>query len=123
MRTLSILAVDRSPGNLALLSRLLSGEQYALRSASDLAGFDSVLSREGCLGFALIDVTGFDPGIWERCEQLNRCRVPWIAIAPQCSLAACEREGLRRGARCVLAKPLRTSTLLELIRGALAEPR
>ena len=44
-------------------------------------------------------------------------------MAPQSRFAAFQQEGLRRGARSALTKPLNLSTLLDLIRDALEEPR
>ena len=123
MRPPSILAVDRKLGNLQLLSQLLRGAPYSLRSASDLLEFDSVLQGETKLGAALIDVTGFDPSIWDRCEELNRCGVPWAIVAPEHKYAVLQQEGLRRGARWALAKPLGIGMFLEFIRRALEESR
>ena len=119
----SILAVDRNRCNLELLNQLLEKEGYALFRVSDLEEFDAILTRKAPLGIALIDIAGFDPRIWERCEQLNQSHVPWVLMAPQSRFPAFQQEGLRHGARSVLEKPLNFSALRDLIRGALEEPR
>ena len=123
VRAPSILAVDRNRCNLGLLNQFLEKEGYVLSPVSDLEEFDSILTRKAPLGIALIDIAGFDPRIWERCEELNQSHVPWVLVAPQCRFAAFQQEGLRHGARSVLAKPLNFNTLLDLIRGVLEAPR
>src|SRR5207302_1308868 len=65
-----ILAVDRNQRNLDLLTDLLSKKGYETRGAVTLEEFDGALEGERDISLALVDVAGFDPAIWQRCDRL-----------------------------------------------------
>lgn len=71
------------------------------------------------IGLALIDVTGFDASIWERCSQLHNATIPFVTIA-RAHHPDGGRELIRNshtaGARHTLTKPLRKQQLLTLVR-------
>jgi CheY-like chemotaxis protein len=116
-----ILAVDRNPRNLELLSQFLGNEGFTTRRAATIEEFDAALDESAPVGLALVDIAGFDRSIWERCERLRDRDIPLLVLSPRHS-AALQQESLAHGARGVLVKPLAMRELLGLIRSLLDEP-
>lgn len=116
----SVLLVNRNQRNLELLADFLSKEGYATFTACTLEEFDQALVAEESAGVALVDITGFDSGIWECCEQLRRKRKPFLVVSPRQS-AAIQQASLSHGARSVMIKPLVIKELIGLIQGMLEE--
>lgn len=110
-----ILTVGRNGRNLDLLGEFLAKAGFDARPADSLEGLDAALEEGADFALALVDLTGFDSSIWERCERLRREGIPFLVLSPRQS-AAVEREGLSRGARGVLVKPLAVQELLRLVR-------
>ncbi len=110
-----ILAVNKNRRNLDLLAQFLGKAGYAVAAASDMETFTQTLNERDDIRLALVDITGFDRHIWEPCETLRQKGIPLLIISPKLS-SAIQQEGIRRGARGVLAKPLATGELLGLIR-------
>lgn len=115
-----ILAVDRNVRNLELLAQFLGKEGYRVRPAATMEEFDVALSNPGSLGFALVDLAGFEQSIWSRCERLRGLGIPLLIISPRQS-AAVQQASLAHGAHGVLVKPLAVRELLSLIRTLLGQ--
>jgi DNA-binding response OmpR family regulator len=115
-----ILAVDRNRRNLSLLDQLLGKEGYQLRTAATPDELDRALAAPGEIGLALVDITGFDRSIWERCEVLRVQKIPFLVLSPKQSTAL-QQASLTYGARGVLIKPLVVKELLGIIRSLLEE--
>lgn len=65
---------------------------------------------------AVLDITGFNQSVWERCERLNRLDIPLLLISPR--LSASVRElGISHGARSMMEKPLLMRERAETIHG------
>jgi|SRR6185312_12485721 len=117
---INVLLVNRNQRNLELLADLLSKAGYTTYTAATLEEFDQALVAEDRVGVALVDLTGFDSGVWERCEQLRRKRKPFLVISPSQS-AAIQQASLSHGAKGVMIKPLVIKDLISLIQGMLEE--
>ena len=115
-----ILAVDSNPSNLKLMTQYLGREGYETRSAASVAELDQVIKGEERISLALIDLSGFDHSIWERCEQLRKAKVPFLVISPQRSPTV-QQDSMRHGARGVLIKPVGVKELVGYIRALLGE--
>lgn len=113
-----ILAVDSNRRNLELLTQYLGQEGYETRSASSLMELDQAIKRADKMSLALIDLSGFDQRIWQRCEQLRKARIPFIVVSPRRSLIV-QQESMKRGASGVLVKPLGVRELVGYIRALL----
>ena len=109
-----ILTVDRSIRNLEILGQFLAKEGYQPQPVSTLEAFDLALEDTDKLGLALVDISGFDRGIWHYCQQLSDHGVPLLVIAPQ-KLSQIQQESLAHGAQAVLYKPLVVKDLTLLI--------
>lgn len=114
-----ILAVDSNRHNLELLIQYLGQEGYETRSASSLAELNQAI-KENKMSLVLIDLSGFDQRIWERCEQLRKARIPFIIISTRRSLIV-QQESMKHGARGVLVKPLGVKELVGYIHALLVE--
>lgn len=119
-RHLAILVVAYNPRNLELLARLLGKAGYQVLQASRLERLGQILTTRPTFQLALIDISGFDPRIWDECKRLQYTRVPFLIISHRAS-AVIEQQSLVSGARSVLLKPLAIKNLLELIDSLLAE--
>jgi DNA-binding response OmpR family regulator len=113
LRRLALL-VNRNRRNLALLVRYIEREGYQTLSALNLEAFDQVLEETENLALALVDVTGFNPAIWERCDRLYLSTVPFWVIAPR-DLPALQHASMTHGAQGVLVKPLVPNELMGLV--------
>lgn len=112
---ISILTVNKNHSNLKLLAQFLGANGFQALSVSSLEEFDQALAGANKIALALVDITGFDRSIWERCELLRKQSLPLIVISPKQS-ASIRQESLAHGADGVLIKPVVTRELLGLIR-------
>ena len=116
----TVLAVDHNRRNLELLTQFLAREGYRTIAANSLEEFDQVLNEPNEVGLALVDISGFDRSVWERCERLREMSIPFLLISSRQS-AALQQTSLAHGARGVLVKPLAVKELLALICSFLEE--
>ena len=116
----TILAVDRNTRNLELMKAFLEKNGYHVETAATLEAVDRALLGRHTIHLALVDIAGFDRGIWERCERMRDARIPFLVIFPQ-QQAAIQEESLEHGAHGTLTKPLAQQQLLGLISGLLGE--
>jgi DNA-binding response OmpR family regulator len=109
-----ILTVDRNQRNLELLGQFLGKEGYSTLPVSTLEDFERILDQSHILGLALVDISGFDRGIWVLCEKLTEQGVPLLVISPQ-QIPQIQEESLIHGARGVMFKPLVVKQLISMI--------
>lgn len=110
----TILTVNKNFRNLELLEQFLGNAGYAVASTSEVESFHQMLRERDDIRLALVDITGFNQHIWESCEMLRQKGIPLLIISPKLN-SAIQQEGIRRGAKGVLSKPLATNELLGLI--------
>lgn len=115
---LTVLAVDRNRHNLDLLAQVLGTVSYGVRQASSLDELDELLATGERFHVALIDLSGFDARIWERCQQLRVRDVPFLVVSAH-QHPSLQSTSLSYGAQGVLVKPLSIRQLLGLIRALL----
>jgi len=115
-----ILTIDSNRANLELLSQQLSKEGYEAVSAASLEELDSSLQDKKDISLALIDLSGFDQRIWERCGELQKAKTPFIIISPQRS-PTIQRDSMKHGASGLLVKPVGIKELMEYIHTLLGE--
>ena len=115
-----VLTVDRNQRNLELLSQFLQKEGYEAVPISTLKEFDQILMRADSFGIALVDISGFDRSIWERCEKLSTHNVPLLIISPQ-QVKSIQQESLAHGAQGVIFKPLVVKEFTNLIRAMIRD--
>lgn len=120
--TPAILIVDYNARNVDLLRSFLDDAGYRAFGVSTLEALDEILdggSGGDEIALALVDLTGFPAGIWERCRRIHEAEITFIVIARGNSNEA-ERDlraqSRRAGARHALTKPLRKEQLLTLVR-------
>lgn len=116
-----ILAVDRNPRNLQLLTQVLGSTGFSALPVPDLAQLDAALAEASPIGLALVDVDGFDPAIWERCRQLHERNIEVLVLVGPRAIPSARLQSARCGARAVLAKPLSPKLLAEMVRGLMEE--
>lgn len=116
----TILVVDSNRTNLGHLSQQLEQAGYDTLTAASLEELDRVMQEKETIALVLLDISGFDYDVWERCEELGKARAPCIVIAPQRSPEA-QRETVAHGARGLLVKPIDFNDLMEHIHGVLGD--
>ncbi|MFC2016676.1 response regulator [Chloroflexota bacterium] len=116
----TILSIDSNRANLELLSQQLVKEGYETVSAASLEELDKSIQEKKDFAVALIDPSGFDQRIWERCEELRKAKIPFIVISPQRS-PLIQQDSMKHGAAGLLVKPLGIKELLEYIHTLLGE--
>lgn len=115
-----ILVVGSNRINLKLLAQQLEREDYKTSSAASLEEFDQAIKSNGKIVLCLLDVSGFDQRIWERCERLRKNKVPFIVISPQRS-PSIQRDSMKHGASALLVKPIGIRDLKEFVNTLLGE--
>jgi DNA-binding response OmpR family regulator len=115
-----ILLVGSNRANLELLSQQLQKEGYEVLSVASLEELDQTIREKNNITIALIDLSGFDQHIWERCEELHKAKIPFIVISPQRS-PIIQRDSMKHGASGLLVKPLGIKELMEYIHTLLGE--
>jgi DNA-binding response OmpR family regulator len=115
-----ILIVDNNHSNLEQLARQLEEEGYVTIGASSLEEMDSAIAGQENIKLALLDLSGFDNSIWERCDRMHEAKIPFIVIMPQRS-PGLQRDSMKHGANGLLVKPLGMKELVEHIHAALGD--
>ena len=105
---------------LELLGQQLVKEGYETVSAASLEELESSIQEKKNIALALIDLSGFDQRIWERCEVLREAKIPFIVISPQRS-PLIQKDSMKHGASGLLVKPLTIKELIEYIHTLLGE--
>ena len=116
----TILSVGSNRANLDLLSQQLVKEGYEILSAASLEELDDSIQKKKVFAVALIDLSGFNQRIWERCEALRKAKIPFIVISPQRS-PIIQRDSMKYGASGLLVKPIGIKELMEYIHTSLGE--
>ena len=114
-RTALILTIATRERNLELMSEYLQSEGYDVETASTLDRFDQLLSQHGGVSVVVLDLDGFTPSVWERCERLKEMGVPILVLAGRLPAAARERAQAS-GAHTTLEKPVRKAELRGTVR-------
>jgi DNA-binding response OmpR family regulator len=114
-----ILIVGSNRAELELLSQQIVKEGCGAPIAAGLEELDSSIGKGG-FTLALIDLTGFNRTIWQRCQALQQAKVPFIIISPQRSPLV-QKESLKHGASGLLVKPLGIKELIEYMHTLLGE--
>ena len=120
MKTPVILIVNSNQSEMDTLAGELQQEGYDIASAVSIVELDKALRSRKKYALTILDTSGFDESIWERCERLHDAKIPFIVIAPQRS-PVIQRNSMKHGASGLLVKPLATKELIEHIRSALGD--
>ncbi len=116
----TILVVDSNRSNAELMVQHIVQEGYQINTATSLEELDKTIAEKGKAALSLIDLSGFDEHIWERCDQLRQSKIPFILISPQRS-PAIQRDSMKHGASGLLVKPLGIKELMEYIHTLLGD--
>lgn len=111
-----LLIVGCNARNQELLSDFIKRLGYHVVRGDDLTALDSTLDECQSVRFALVDITGFDQGVWQRCARLHGLDIPLLVISPKQS-AAVRKMGFAHGASSILEKPLVMRELADIIHG------
>ena len=120
MKTPVILIINANRSELEMLAKELEQEGYGTIGASGLDELDGAIERQENIKLALLDLSGFDKSIWERCDRLHEAKIPFIVIAPQRSPGT-QRDSMKHGASGLLLKPLGIKELIEHIHAVLGD--
>ncbi|HEY98363.1 MAG TPA: response regulator [Dehalococcoidia bacterium] len=107
-----IIVANSNQAELGVLSQQLVKEGYDTLGAASLEELDEKLRMNKNIALGVIDLSGFDQRIWERCDMFRKAKIPYIIISPQRSPLV-QRESMKHGASCLLVKPLGIKDLLE----------
>jgi DNA-binding response OmpR family regulator len=113
-----VLVVNHNRRNLELMTQLLTQvlerRGYQVLATVSLEAVDQALSRPHTIKLALIDISGFDAGVWGFCQRLRQQKIPFLVISPQQQAAIQQASALSGAIRC-LTKPLIMKELLQLV--------
>lgn len=120
MTTPLILIVDNNRTELEQLVGEVGTESYTAVGAASLEEMDAAMAEKRGVALVVLDITGFDESIWERCERLHQAGIPFAIIAPQRSPGIL-RDSMKYGASCLLIKPVGIKELVEYIHTILGD--
>jgi DNA-binding response OmpR family regulator len=109
-----IVVANSNQADLGLLTPQLVKEGYDTLNAASLEELDKIIRMGKEINLVIIDISGFDQRIWERCDTLRKARIPYIVISPKRS-PLIQRESMKYGASCLLVKPIGIKEMLEYI--------
>ncbi|MFH1383283.1 MAG: response regulator [Chloroflexota bacterium] len=115
-----ILTVGTNRTNLELLSQQLGREGYKTLSAASMEELDDAIQGKQGIALSLVDLSGFDQRIWQRCEQMRKTKIPFIVISPQRS-PTIQRDSMKHGAGALLVKPIGIKELMEFVHTLLGD--
>lgn len=113
----SILILSKLPKNIELISEIFKKEGFSSLSATSYEELDKFL-LDASFDLALLDIAGFDNKIFSYCEKLNKLGKAFFIISPFKN-PKIDNEGVKKGAKGVLVKPLVIKELTELIKAML----
>jgi DNA-binding response OmpR family regulator len=109
-----ILVVEHNEKNADLISKALDKFGFECNPANDYQAVDVALSSSNSYDIILMDISGFDTEIWERCKKIHQLNIPLLIMSAKPS-AALQQHGLRYGARGIIAKPVILNDFVKLI--------
>jgi len=109
-----ILIVDRKPKNADLLCKFLQKQEFSCLSAADYSRMDELIDKGTKIDAVIMDVTGFDEKIWNRCKKFTQKNIPFLILSanPHKNI---KKEGVKQGAKAVMGKPVIMKEFLEMI--------
>lgn len=110
----NILVVEQNQKNAELISNALFKFGFICNSACDYAALDNALSINDLFDIVLMDITGFDAEIWERCKKIHQLNIPLLILSAKPS-AALQQHGMRYGAKGIVTKPVILNDFVKLI--------
>jgi CheY-like chemotaxis protein len=116
----TLLTVGTNRANLDLMGQQFQKEGYETVRAASLEELDQAVEVPGEISAALVDLSGFDRQIWDRCEELRKRKIPFLVISPQRS-PTIQRDSMRHGASGLLTKPVGVKDLLGFIKTLLGD--
>lgn len=111
-----LLIVGSNARNQELLSDFIGRLGYEAVRADTLEILDTILDSHLPVRFALVDITGFDQKIWDRCARLHGLDIPLLLISSKQSIAV-RKLAIAHGAQTVMEKPLIMRELADTIHG------
>lgn len=110
-----VLLVVRQPGNTRVLDQAVREIGMAATTASSQDEMAQALAAIDEPNIALVDASGFGPGLWPLCEQLHESGVPFVVMSASRDREAGD-QSLAYGAARVVEKPVAKEALLQLLR-------
>lgn len=109
-----MLAVAAKRANLQLLEDFLSETGLDVDIVSDPSDFEAILDPDDPPEFALVDVDGYGPEIWELVGRLNELDVP-VVVLTLYRTQQIQKATLAHPVRSVLEKPVRKAQLEAIV--------
>jgi DNA-binding response OmpR family regulator len=115
-----ILALNRNPKNLEILTKILKEEGYEVMGALNPHELEEFTSSTEKIDIAILDISGFNKTIWDSCELLRVKKIPFLVLSPH-QQKTVEKQGMLSGAKGVMTKPLAIKELLIIIKNMIDE--
>ncbi len=78
-----VLLLNSNRSELEHQTKFLEREGYEARGVTSLSEFDEIIKLEGKIAVAVVDISGFDDTVWDRCATLHDIKVSLLILSPQ----------------------------------------
>lgn len=113
----TLLILSKIPKNIELMADFLKKHGFDSVPASSYEQLEEALSNNS-FDAALLDISGFDSKIWSYCEKIKYTGKDFLIIS-SVKNPKIDHEGLKKGAKGVIGKPVVMKELIELIKAML----
>jgi DNA-binding NarL/FixJ family response regulator len=119
MTNLNALVLETGEGNFLVLAKFLEKLDLGAIRVQKLSDFPVVMEMEGHISIAIIDMLGFDDGIWDICKEIKRRDIPMLMISSN-HTSEIIRACYAAGARGIFKKPVLMKELADSIHSLIA---
>ena len=110
----NVLMVQRNSKNAELLNNAL--KKYGLNCfiSADYDSLDSYFGKKDFFDIVLMDITGFDVDIWERCKKIQQQNIPLLVLSSRQNTKL-QQQVMRFGVSGIMTKPVILRDFVKLI--------
>ncbi len=119
-KELPILIIDKNQPISSTLADELRSLGYRTLTISNLEELDKIIDAGNRFLLSVVNLSGFDDTIWERCDRIRSGKTPCIAITPQRSSTTL-RETIIHGVDALLVYPVSIKEIIQHIRTTIGD--
>lgn len=109
-----IFFIDKNRNNVEIFCSTLEKYGYVCYSADNYEMIDEYLDTKPQIDIVLMDITGFDLNIWDRCKKIHSLGIPLLILSARPNLRL-QQDSIKYGASAIIEKPVILKDFIKLI--------